>query len=657
MMRIGGNGCPLWLAFGLAAAGLAQAQTATETVIFNFAEFPQGANPYGTLFRNAGGTLYGTAFDGGVFNLGAVFELAASGYKVVYSFKGSADGANPYAGVVQDSAANLYGTTYLGGPANAGVVYKVSPSGEETVLYAFTGGADGGNPYAGVILDTAGNVYGTTLKGGSGNCSGGCGVVYKITPAGQQNVLYSFTGASDGASPYGGVIADEAGNLYGTTSAGGDSITPEGVVYKVSTAGRETGLHTFGKTNHPGSGPTSGLVRDAAGNLYGNGPTFVYEITVSGQYKALAYLNDCLTIGAGDAWSGVAVDGAGNVYGTTGVAPSSCGGVGDAPYGVVYKVEPSGTVKVLYRFPGASRPNNTSTAPIVASNPGVVLDSAGNIYGATPYGGVSGMVYLIGASGGEKVLHNFVGALGGSGPAAVSLSSGGGFYGATEAGGAANAGTVYEIDSKGRETMLYSFTGGDDGGFPVGKVVKDSAGNLYGVTAQGGAANEGVVYKISAGGQYSVLHSFTGGADGGSPNGVVMDAGGNLYGTTFGGGAGSLTGVQEGVIFKLDPAGNETVLYSFTGLSDGVHPRRSRLSTWPGISMARRRQAAPGLAWCSRWVLVGGIVCYIPSRAQAPTGGILRRAWFWTPRGIFTALRLAGGLRRRARLGRAWSSS
>lgn len=171
----------VWAACALATAGATQAQTATESVILSFANFPRGANPFAPLLAGTGGALYGTTYEGGQSDLGVVFELAGGSYKVLYSFKGASDGAKPYAGLAQDAAGNLYGTTYQGGTANAGVVYKLTPSGQETVLYSFTGGADGGNPYAGVIVDSAGNLYGTAYGGGANNCTGGCGVVYKST--------------------------------------------------------------------------------------------------------------------------------------------------------------------------------------------------------------------------------------------------------------------------------------------------------------------------------------------------------------------------------------------------------------------------------------------------------------------------------------------
>ena len=167
----------IWLACALAASGTARA--ATETVIHSFGFFPYGASPYGRLTYDASGDLYGTTNQGGGANLGVVYKLNKSVETVLHNFAGGSDGASPYAGVKLDSAGNLYGTTYQGGSSNAGVVYKLSTTGQETLLHTFTGGSDGGNPYAGVILDSAGNLYGTASKGGTANA----GVVYKLDPA------------------------------------------------------------------------------------------------------------------------------------------------------------------------------------------------------------------------------------------------------------------------------------------------------------------------------------------------------------------------------------------------------------------------------------------------------------------------------------------
>jgi uncharacterized repeat protein (TIGR03803 family) len=185
----------------------------------------------------------------------------------------------PAAGVIQDVAGNLYGTTPFGGAFGWGVVFKVDPTGHETVLYTFAGGADGGQPFGGLIEDAAGNLYGTTYDGGLHtpnllDCGAGCGVVYELDPTGHETVLYSFTGGADGASPVAGVIQDAAGNLYGTASEGGvisESCFANlgcGVVLKLDPTGHETVLYTF-TGGADGSHPNAGVIRDAAGNSTG----------------------------------------------------------------------------------------------------------------------------------------------------------------------------------------------------------------------------------------------------------------------------------------------------------------------------------------------------------------------------------------------------
>ncbi len=255
--------------------------TGHETVLFNFQHPAQGVRPLGSLLRDAQGNLYGTTYGGGKGAGGVVYKLSPAGQQtVLYSFTGGADGGKPYAGVVRDAAGNLYGTTSGGGTGintcylsngvpggGCGVVFKLDPAGNETVLYTFTGGADGGNPYGGVVQDAAGNLYGTTANGGSfANCFTGCGVIFKVDSSGHETVLYTFTGGADGAAPWAGVSRDSVGNLYGTTQYGGTSEL--GVVFMLDPAGNESVLHSF-TGGADGSYPVAGVVRDSAGNLYG----------------------------------------------------------------------------------------------------------------------------------------------------------------------------------------------------------------------------------------------------------------------------------------------------------------------------------------------------------------------------------------------------
>lgn len=180
---------------------------------------------------------------------------------VLYNFTGGADGASPYSNLIHDAAGNLYGTTAIGGNVSrncglgCGAVFKLDTAGNETTLHSFTGGSDGGIPAAGLVRDTVGNLYGATANGGASNS----GVVFKLdSMGGHSKVLHGFTGA-DGSNPYGTLVRDAAGNLYGTTGGGGAN--GGGVVFKVDPAGTETVLYSF-TGGSDGNYPTAGLVQD-----------------------------------------------------------------------------------------------------------------------------------------------------------------------------------------------------------------------------------------------------------------------------------------------------------------------------------------------------------------------------------------------------------
>ena len=525
-----------------------------KTVLYSFTAAADGFGPSGGLIRDSAGNLYGTTGLGGTAESGVVYELDATGhYTVLYRFTGGADGGGPTTGVIRDLAGNLYGTA-LGGTSDSGVVFKLDTTGHFTVLYTFTGGADGDSPSSGVIRDSAGNFYGTTSRGGAA----GQGVVYKLDTAGHETVLYSFTGGVDGGSPQNSLTSDSAGNLYGTTYSGGAANM--GVVYKLDTAGQETVLHSF-RGGADGGTPEAGVIRDSAGNLYGTasiggkgGVGTVYQLDASGQETVL-YSFPGVADGAFP-YAGAIGDSAGNLYGTT-----ISGGAWTE--GAVYRLDTAGQQKLLHSFGGGADGRYPSA--------GVIRDSAGNLYGTTSQGGTAGwgVVYKLDTTGQETVMHSFTnGADGGDPYAGVILDSAGNLFGTAASGGTANKGVVYKLDTAGQETVLYSFTGGADGRYPTAGVILDSAGNLYGTTYFGGTGSHGVVYKLDPADHEAVLYSFTGGADGGGPYaGVIRDSAGNLYGTTYYGGTANL-----GVVYKLDPAGHETVLYSFTSGAGGATP-------------------------------------------------------------------------------------
>ncbi len=243
-----------------------------ETVLHDFSG-RGGASPRASLLLDSRGNLYSTTLGGGAYGAGVVFKLSPKSRETVpHSFAEPPDGAYPLSGLVADANNNLYGTTVVGGKFGAGTVFKLDRAGKEKVLYSFRGGTDGGYPWANLVLDQSGNVYGTASEGGDLTCDAGsgCGVVFKMDSSGKEEVLYSFAGGTDGAYPYTGLTMDANGNLYGVTVLGGTS--GAGTVFRVDTGRNETVLHNFtGGTD--GGYPISGLIQDVAGNLYGTAQT------------------------------------------------------------------------------------------------------------------------------------------------------------------------------------------------------------------------------------------------------------------------------------------------------------------------------------------------------------------------------------------------
>lgn len=339
----------------------------------------------------------------------------------------------------------------------------------------------------------------------------------QVAEAQKEALLYSFKGGSDGELPGWGLIRDSAGNLYGTTSYGGT--LGAGTIYKLSKSGK-TVLYNF-PGGQRGASP-AGLLRDGPSYLYG-------------------------TTGAG-----------GNLACNNG---SGCG--------IVFKLSATGKETVLHSFAD-------STTDGGYPSPNLARDSSGNLYGATFLGGASnvGTIFEMDTAGAMTVLYSFTGGNGGpdgASPNSVIRDSAGNLYGTTVGGGPQSAGTVFKVDSVGAETVLYAFTGGNggtDGRYPMGGLVRDAAGNLYGTTQIGGTANAGTIFKVDPTGKETVLHNFGQPGDGAYPqSGMTRDAAGNLYGNTSSGGT-----FGDGVVFKYDTAGNETVLHSFGGVGDGQYP-------------------------------------------------------------------------------------
>jgi uncharacterized repeat protein (TIGR03803 family) len=248
----------------------------TFSTVYSFGGKGDASRPPFPLVGDSSGNLYGVSTEGGLkscggLDCGTVFKIDASGAEtVLHEFNGS-DGYSPGGPLARDTAGNMYGTATQGGGINSncgvgcGVIFKIDQTGSFAVLYHFSGGVNGYAPSGPLALDAAGNLYGTTFAGGSCGQFNGCGVVYELDSAGVFTVLYSFHGGTDGSGTQ-GVIRDESGNLYGTTYWGGSDNT--GTAYKIDTSGAETVLHSFSGQSD-GAYPNAYLVQDSAGNLYG----------------------------------------------------------------------------------------------------------------------------------------------------------------------------------------------------------------------------------------------------------------------------------------------------------------------------------------------------------------------------------------------------
>jgi uncharacterized repeat protein (TIGR03803 family) len=387
---------------------------------------------------------------------------AAATENILYNFAGDEDGEYADTGVVLDSAGNIYGVTIEGGAHSSGTVWRITASGEHTVLYNFGGGADGSEPYKGVTLDAAGNLYGTTVAGGDNACDGGCGVVYKLTKSGgtwKQTVLHAFTGGADGSGAGSPLILDKHGNIYGMTPAGGVSGgcfgMGCGVVFRLAPDG--TGKYSF-RVLHTFTGDTDGFGGSAGRLLLRHGRIF-----------------------------GVATQGGANGW------------------GVAFEMTPTPTgewkFQTIYAFggmPDAGSPYG-----------GLIADKSGNLYGTTYFGGTNGFgsVYRLernGTSWTEAVLYSFQGGADGDSPlSTLAFDGAGNLFGTTSLDGDPDCacGTIFELSPASggwTETVVHVFTGASgDGAFPYPGVVRAPSGTFYGAARNGGSNDDGAIFTVT----------------------------------------------------------------------------------------------------------------------------------------------------------------
>jgi uncharacterized repeat protein (TIGR03803 family) len=376
---------------------------------------------------------------------------AATTTDVIFSFEED-NGEYADTDLETDSAGNIYGTTVLGGEHGGGTVFQLSPTPSgwvQTVLYSFTGGADGGEPYKGVTIDSRGNLYGTAVTGGSGGCEGGCGVVYKLTNSGgtwRQRVIHAFTGGDDGSGPGARVTVDRNGNIYGMTPTGGTYGL--GTIYKIHRTDFQV-IHSF-TGGADGSSGSAGRMLLRNGRLYGAATT-------------------------------------GGTYGS----------------GVVFELTPTAVgewdFRTLYSFRG--QPDGSFPY-------GALLQAAsGKFYGTTYYGGQNGIgaVYELTprptGEWGARAIYSFQNGNDGNSPISNLVSdAAGNLYGTTSEGGL-GSGTIFKLSPVGgghwTESVVHSFEGPPDGGFSYNGMVVDPFGNFYGATVHGGTADDGCVYKFT----------------------------------------------------------------------------------------------------------------------------------------------------------------
>ena len=308
-----------------------------------------GANPAAGVLFGPDGSLYGTTFNGGS-GFGTVYKLQPplSACKtafcywtetVLYRFASAPDGHQPAGNVSFDQAGNIYGTTEAGGSAGYGTVFKLTRSGShwtEQVLYSFMGGQDGTTPSDGVVIDRAGNLYGTTPYGGIDACQGGCGTVFELTPSGSgwtEQVLYRFQGSPDGQRPYAGLLLDPSGNLFGATYEGGNA--GGGTIFELSRAGGSWNYSVLFNLSGSENGPYASLTRDSAGNLYDTTiiPSTIFKLSPSGGGWSYTDLHDFSGNDGIYPRGSVTLDSQGSLYGT-----ASMGG-GDAQ-GTIWEFAP-----------------------------------------------------------------------------------------------------------------------------------------------------------------------------------------------------------------------------------------------------------------------------------------------------------------------------
>ncbi len=488
------------------------ASTGAFSTLINFQNTtaPKGANPIATFYRDdTSNVMWGTTRNGGANSLGTIFKInrSTNALTTVQEFTGTSGavkGSEPFAGLISDGASFLWGTTTVGGAANLGTVFKINATTNAltTVSELTTTDNKGGlNPiFVGTIRDAAGNLYGTAANGGAF----GHGTVFKITPAGVVTSLVDFTGTTGsalGRQPHADLLLASDGNFYGTTKFGG--VSDFGTVFKLTPAGVFTTLAVFnGTTGNKGAQPLPELVEGADGQLYGttslggnaNIGTIFKIAKTGGTLTTLINFAGNTTAPVGNGPAGkLLLANDGNFYGITGSG-------GASGFGTIFKMTPGSVLTTLVQFTGTSGAN-----PGRAPEARLMQAADGLIYGTTIYGGANdwGTIFKLTLAGVRTTLYDFSSANGYGTMGVNNLAQlpDGALYSTAYSSGANNAGTLFRITTGGVFTPLGSFTGTGTGylaGNNPRYVSYQADGNLYGSTTGGGPGG-GTIYRIRFG--------------------------------------------------------------------------------------------------------------------------------------------------------------
>lgn len=547
----------------------------------------RGALPYSGLAESPSGLLYGTTSKGGRTGNGTVFSVTTAGTLTTFtdftdgvvSGGVAVKGACPYGTLVRANDGNFYGTTSQGGTKGFGTFFRLTPAGTLVTMLEFTGTAAGNLgtlPESGLLLASDGDLYGTTVSGGTKDF----GTVFKVTTGGKLTTLVNFsgnTGSTLGRSVQSGLIEANSGKLYGVTFAGGESGT--GTVFKLSKGGNFTHLASF-TTVTPSTYYHSGLTLAPDGSYYGatsnNGVAglgTLFRVGPDGTLKTLAEFTGNGSTNKGSLpYSTLTLGPNGHLYGST-----VKGGAGD--FGTLFEASTDGVVTTLVEFTG-NGPANKGATP----GSGVMLASDGNFYGTTNAGGANnfGTIFKLTPAGALTTLVSFTGngaSNKGSAPYATLVEgTDHNFYGSTSAGGSRDYGTLFKVTPAGVLTTLVEFL--DDrttniGAYPQATLTPGNDGNFYGTTATGGKTGDGTVFKVTPDGALTTLAEFTGKIAprlGTYPRAaLVLGSDGNFYGTTGFGGTNN-----TGSVFRIAPGGTFAQLANFpapTIANHGTYPQ------------------------------------------------------------------------------------